>query len=221
MKTITITQSFNIKDGFGEFKVDPLIINNEKGAYKTIKSMVDKLRAEACSLGLKATSKGLTDIQLSIEVDNHQTSIVLGGRNKVALPDPNKYLKFVGLSALKLKDLQVDITAYNIMFDAILAIMVYHIAPFLTEEERGDLYVQCGKEQFGATLNPKSDLPSATVQQSAVAEQLLYKIQVLTAVAQAENTNKFLEVMREGSQRSFIAHKEQAAQRKLTAAKKK
>jgi hypothetical protein len=184
--------------------------------------MVDKLRAEACSLAIKATSKGLTDIQLSIQIDGQQTSIVLGGKNKVALPDPKKYLKFLGLDALRLKDLQVDITAYNVMYDAILAMMTYHIVPFLTEEERGEVYVQTGIEQFGAKLNPKSDLVSASVQQTAVAEQLLYKVQVLSTAATAENTNEFMQVMREGYQRSFLAHKEQVtAQRALKAAQTK
>jgi acylphosphatase len=195
---------------------------NEKGAYKTIKSAVDKLRAEACSLGLKATSKGLKDCQVSIEVDGQQTSIILGGKNKVELPDPKKYLKFLGLSALKLKDLQVDITAFNIMYDAIVAVLTYHIVPFLSEEERGEVYQQTGIEQFGAKLNAKTDLVSASVQQTAVAEQLLYKVQIAANSATAENTNDFMQICREGGQRSFLAHKEQVtAQRKLTAKQNK
>lgn len=222
MKKITITQSFSIKEGHGEFSVQPLQIDNKKGAYSSIKKLVDLLRAEACSLGLKATSKGLTDLQLSVQVDGEQTSIILGGRNKVALPDPNKYLKFLGMEALRLKDLQVDITSFNMMYDAILAMMTYHIVPFLTEEERAQVYVATGKEQFDANLNAKSDLKSAAIQQTAVAEQLLYKLQYAAAAATKENTTPFMDVLREANQRSFELHNAQKSeQRRLASAERK
>lgn len=212
MQKITITQSFNIKDGNSDYKREPLHILNKKGAMSTIKAFIDALRSEACALGVLSTSKGLTDICLTVQVDGAETGIVLGGRNKVSLPDKQGYLRYLGMKALTIKDLQVDITAYNIMFDAIQAMFVYHLAAFLTEEERIDIYTKTGKEVFGnANISHRGDLQAISQQTQAVAEKTLMENAIRFESAKKENTTPQMEILREGFQRSFGLHKEQKA----------
>lgn len=211
MKQITITQSFNIKDGYSDTKREPLVILNKKGAMSTLKSLTDIIRAEACALGVLATSNGLTDIQLTISVDGEH-AFSLGGRNKIALPDKQGYLKYLGLKALTIKDLQVDRMAYDIMFDAIQAMFVYQIAPLLTEEERVDIYTKTGKDVFGnANISHRGDLQAISQQTQAVAEKTLMENAIRFESAKKENTTPQMEILREGFQRSFGLHKEQKA----------
>lgn len=211
MKQITITQSFNIKDGYSDYKREPLVILNKKGAMSTINAFTDAIRSEACALGLMATSKGLTDIQLVVSVDGADV-FALGGRNKIALPDKQGYLKYLGLKALTIKDLQIDNTSYNIIFDAIQAMFVYQLAAFLTEEERVDIYTKTGKEVFdNANISHRGDLQAISQQTQAVAEKTLMENAVLFQSAKQENTTPQMEILREGFMRSFNAHKEQKA----------
>lgn len=211
MKQITITQSFNIKDGYSDYKREPLVIHNKKGAMSTINAFTDAIRSEACALGLMATSKGLTDIQLVVSVDGADV-FALGGRNKIALPDKQGYLKYLGLKALTIKDLQIDNTSYNIIFDAIQAMFVYQLAAFLTEEERVDIYTKTGKEVFdNANISHRGDLQAISQQTQAVAEKTLMENAVLFQSAKQENTTPQMEILREGFMRSFNAHKEQKA----------
>ena len=211
MKQIKITQSFNIKDGHSEFTREPLVIHNKKGAYSTLNAFTDAMRSEACALGMLATSKGLTDIQLVVSVDGADV-FALGGRNKIALPDPNKYLKFLGLKALTIKDLQIDNTAFNIIFDAIQSVFIYQLAAFLTEEERVDIYTKTGKEVFdNANISHRGDLQAISQQTQAVAEKTLMENALLFESAKKENTTPRMEILREGFMRSFAAHNEQKA----------
>lgn len=211
MQQITITQSFNIKDGYSDIKREPLVIHNKKGAMSTINALTDIMRAEACALGVLATSKGLTDIQLTVSVDGADV-FTLGGRNKIALPDKQGYLKYLGLKALTIKDLQIDRTAYDIMFNAIQAMFVYHIAAFLTEEERVDIYTKTGKEVFdNAKISKRGDLQAISQQTQAVAEKTLMENALLFESAKKECTTPQMDILRQGFRRSFDQHNEQKA----------
>ena len=222
MKQIKITQSFNIKDGYSDFKREPLVIENKKGAYSTLNAFTDIIRSEACALGVMATSKGLTDIELIVSVDK-EYAFSLGGRNKIALPDKEGYLKYIGLKALTIKDLQVDYTAYNIMFDAIMAMFTYHIAAFLTEEERVDIYTKIGKEVFdNPNISHRGDLQAISQQTQAVAEKTILETALLFESAKKDNTTPRMDILREGARRSFELHNQQKSeQRKLAAAERK
>jgi hypothetical protein len=185
----------------------------------TINTFTDVMRSEACALGMLATSKGLTDIQLVVSVDGADV-FALGGRNKIALPDKQGYLKFLGLKALTIKDLQIDNTAFNIIFDAIQAMFIYQLAAFLTEEERVDIYTKTGKEVFdNANISHRGDLQAISQQTQAVAEKTLMENALRFESAKKENTTPQMDILREGFQRSFAAHKEQkaleAAERRL------
>lgn len=177
----------------------------------TINALTDIMRAEACALGVLATSKGLTDIQLTVSVDGADV-FTLGGRNKIALPDKQGYLKYLGLKALTIKDLQIDRTAYDIMFNAIQAMFVYHIAAFLTEEERVDIYTKTGKEVFdNAKISKRGDLQAISQQTQAVAEKTLMENALLFESAKKECTTPQMDILRQGFRRSFDQHNEQKA----------
>lgn len=219
MQKLQLVETRAIKDGVIDNASAPYDISLDKGVGSAINTLIKRIHQLGTDFSLNK-GKGMS-VLYTVRIDGEDTHIKIASRVGLAIKEKKDeaWLKEAGLKKLTLSDFTQDYPAFRQLFEAIAGVVKYHIGPYLSPEQRAEIYKETAARFFNVQLEQgRADEVSWSVQTKAQTEKYLYGLQDLAEVAKAENRDPYMDNRRVSAGMS-IAYKEE--QRALARAEKK
>ncbi len=212
MQKLQLVETKAIKDGVIDNASTPYEISLEKGVGSAINTLISRIHQLGTDFNLNK-GKGMS-VLYTVRIDGEDTHIKIASRVGLAIKEKKDeaWLKEAGLKKLTLSDFTQDYPAFRQLFEAIAGVVKYHIGPYLSPEQRAEIYKETAARYFNVKLEEgRADEVSWSVQTKAQTEKYLYGLQDLAQAAKSENSDDYMESKRASASRSIAWKEEQRA----------